>query len=163
MRGREEFLAGLRTVLGAAPDPEPVELPPLRPQRGLALLERFIAAAEVSGAQVHHRIEPELVVAGRGEEEVGVSRAAYGLADTGSVVILSGPDEPRARSLLPPVHVSVLAVESLLPGLPELFAELGSDLPGSVAIVTGPSRSADIEQVLALGVHGPGEVHVILV
>jgi L-lactate utilization protein LutC len=163
MTTRDEFLAELRAKLphdATAPDPE---LPPLRPERGLELLERFIAAAEAAGANVHHRIDPELVVAGRGEDEVAVSQAAYGLADTGSVVILAGPDEPRGRSLLPPVHVSVLEVERLLPGLGELFAELGPDLPGSVAIVTGPSRSADIEQILVIGVHGPGEVHVILV
>ena len=48
-------------------------------------------------------------------------------------------------------------------GLEELFERLGPDLPSSVAIVTGPSRSADIEQKLAVGVHGPGEVHVVLV
>jgi L-lactate utilization protein LutC len=168
MTTKEEFLAALRMKLPADARVVDPELPSLRPERGIVLLERFIAAAEASGAHVHHRIDPELVVAGRGEDEIGVSNAAYGLADTGSVVLLAGPDEPRGRSLLPPVHVSVLEVDRLVPGLAELFAELGPDLPGSVAIVTGPSRtgpsrSADIEQVLALGVHGPGEVHVILV
>ena len=50
----------------------------------------------------------------------------------------------------------------ILPGLDELFAALGDDLPSALAIVTGPSRSADIEQKLAVGVHGPREVHVVL-
>ena len=95
-------------------------------------------------------------------EDAGVSTAIYGLADTGSVVLAAAPDEPRARSLLPDVHVTLLREDRILPGLAELFAALGADLPSALAIVTGPSRSADIEQKLAVGVHGPGEVHVVL-
>ena len=122
----------------------------------------FASAAAASGAHVHRDVDPAEIVAGRSEHEVGVSRAVYGLADTGSVVLAAGPDEPRARSLLPPVHVTVLDAERILPGLPELFAELRGELPSALAIVTGPSRSADIEQKLVLGVHGPGEVHIII-
>jgi L-lactate utilization protein LutC len=58
--------------------------------------------------------------------------------------------------------VTLLHEERILPGLDELFAALGGALPSSVAIITGPSRSADIEQRLTIGVHGPGEVHVVL-
>jgi L-lactate dehydrogenase complex protein LldG len=127
-----------------------------------ALVDAFAVAAAASGAHVHRDVDPGEIVAGRGEEQVGVSRAAYGLADTGSVVLAAGPDEPRARSLLPPVHVTILAAERILPGLPELFAQLRGELPSALAIVTGPSRSADIEQKLVLGVHGPGEVHIVI-
>jgi L-lactate dehydrogenase complex protein LldG len=127
------------------------------------LVDAFAAAAAASGAHVHRDVDPAQIVGGRTEDEVGVSRAAYGLADTGSVVLAAGPDEPRARSLLPPVHVAILEAECILPGLPELFAELRGELPSALAIVTGPSRSADIEQKLVLGVHGPGEVHIVIV
>lgn len=120
------------------------------------LVERFARSAEAAGFRVHRGSAPEL-------EGAGVSEAAFGLADTGSVVLLASPEEPRARSLLPDVHVSLVREDRILPGLAELFAELGPDLPSAVAIVTGPSRSADIEQRLAVGVHGPGEVHVVLV
>jgi L-lactate utilization protein LutC len=92
-----------------------------------------------------------------------LSEALYGLADTGSVVLAASPEEPRARSLLPFVHVSILREERILPGLAELFEAVGGNLPSALAIVTGPSRSADIEQRLVVGVHGPGEVHVVLV
>jgi L-lactate dehydrogenase complex protein LldG len=126
------------------------------------LVDAFVAAAAASGAHVHRGVEPSEIVAGRGKDEVGVSQAAFGLADTGSVVLAAGPDEPRARSLLPPVHVTVLDVERILPGLPELFRELGGELPSALAIVTGPSRTADIEQKLVIGAHGPGEVHIVL-
>jgi L-lactate utilization protein LutC len=72
------------------------------------LVEAFATAAAASGAHVHRDVDPAEIVAGRNEDEVGVSHAAFGLADTGSVVLAAGPDEPRARSLLPPVHVTVL-------------------------------------------------------
>jgi L-lactate utilization protein LutC len=119
------------------------------------LVETFVANAEAAGFHVHRGDVPEL-------EGAEVSEAAYGLAETGSVVLAASPDEPRARSLLPYVHVSLLPEDRVLPGLAELFAAVGDDLPSALAIVTGPSRSADIEQSLTIGVHGPGEVHVVL-
>jgi L-lactate dehydrogenase complex protein LldG len=119
------------------------------------VIELFLERAAEVGFTVHRGEVPEL-------EGAEVSHAAYALADTGSVVLLSS-DEPRARSLLPWTHVTVVREDTILSGLEELFERLGPDLPSSVAIVTGPSRSADIEQRLAVGVHGPGEVHVVLV
>ena len=119
------------------------------------MVEQFVRNAEAAGFRVHRGEAPEI-------EGAGFSRALYGLADTGSVVLAAAPEEPRAASLLPEAHVSLLAEDRILPGLEELFEALGGDLPSALAIVTGPSRSADIEQKLAVGVHGPGEVHVVL-
>jgi L-lactate dehydrogenase complex protein LldG len=119
------------------------------------LVETFARNAESAGFRVHRGAAPEI-------EGAGVSEAAYGLADTGSVVLLASPEEPRARSLLPDVHVSLLREKRILAGLDDLLGALGTDLPSAIAIVTGPSRSADIEQSLTVGVHGPGEVHVVL-
>ncbi|MBA2358634.1 MAG: LUD domain-containing protein [Actinobacteria bacterium] len=121
-----------------------------------ALVAEFARNAEVSGFRVHRGEGPSL-------EDAGVSQALYGLADTGSVVLAASPAEPRSRSLLPFVHISILREDRILPGLDQLFAAIGAELPSALAIVTGPSRSADIEQRLAVGVHGPGEVHVVLV
>ncbi len=120
-----------------------------------SLVEEFVRNAEAAGFCVHRGAVPAI-------EGAGVSRALHGLADTGSVVLAASPEEPRARSLLPEAHVSLLAEDRILPGLEELLAALGGDLPSALAIVTGPSRSADIEQRLVVGVHGPGEVHVVL-
>jgi L-lactate dehydrogenase complex protein LldG len=120
------------------------------------LVEQFAVNAAAAGFHVHRGAPPEI-------DDAGVSEAIYGLADTGSVVLAASPEEPRARSLLPAVHVSILREERVLPGLAELFEALGGELPSALAIVTGPSRSADIEQQLVVGVHGPGEVHVVLV
>jgi L-lactate dehydrogenase complex protein LldG len=121
-----------------------------------SLVERFLVNAEAAGFVVHRREAPEI-------EGAECSTAIYGLADTGSVVLAAGPHEPRARHLLPDVHVSLLSEERILPGLAELFTAVGSDLPSALAIITGPSRSADIEQRLVVGVHGPREVHIVLV
>jgi L-lactate dehydrogenase complex protein LldG len=119
------------------------------------LVETFARNAELAGFTVHRGEPPQL-------PDAGVSEATWGLAETGSVVLAASPTEPRAASLLPWVHVSLLREDRILPGLDELFDALGADLPSALAIVTGPSRSADIEQTLTVGVHGPGEVHVVL-
>jgi L-lactate dehydrogenase complex protein LldG len=119
------------------------------------VVDDFVQNAEAAGFVVHRDAAPRL----QGAE---TSEALYGLADTGSVVLAAGPEEPRARSLLPAVHVSVLREDRILPGLAELFERIGSELPSALAIVTGPSRSADIEQSLTIGVHGPGEEHIVL-
>jgi L-lactate utilization protein LutC len=118
------------------------------------LVELFAENAAAAGFTVHR--------AGEAPAEVSVSEALYALADTGSVVIAASPEEPRARSLLPFTHWTVVDADRVLPGLDELFAQLGTELPSALAIITGPSRSADIEQKLAVGVHGPGDVHVVI-
>jgi L-lactate dehydrogenase complex protein LldG len=119
------------------------------------MIDEFVRNAERAGFHVHRGQAPEL-------EGAGISRALYGLADTGSVVLAASPEEPRADSLLPAVHVSLLAEDRIVAGLAELFQAIGDDLPSALAIVTGPSRSGDIEQTLVVGVHGPGEVHVVI-
>jgi len=121
----------------------------------MSLVDDFARNAEIAGFTVHRGEQP-------GIPGAGVSEAEYGLADTGSVVLAASPDEPRARSLLPAVQVTLLREDRILPGLEELFDAIGGRLPSALAIVTGPSRSADIEQRLTVGVHGPGEVHVVL-
>jgi L-lactate dehydrogenase complex protein LldG len=121
----------------------------------MTLVQDFVRNAEAVGFTVH-RGEPPTI------DGAGISRALYGLADTGSVVLAASGEEPRANSLLPEVHVTLLDESRILPGLQELFDAVGEDLPSALAIVTGPSRSADIEQKLVVGVHGPREVHVVL-
>ena len=101
----------------------------------MTLADEFARNAEISGFVVHRGEPPEI-------EGAGVSRATYALADTGSVVLAASPEEPRAVSLLPDVHVTLVSEDVILAGLEELVAAVGDDLPSSLAIVTGPSRSA---------------------
>lgn len=97
--------------------------------------------------------------------DVGITSADYALADTGTLVMLSSLQEARLISLLPPVHIAVVPKERVLSGLDELFTILPhpAEQTSSMVLITGPSRTADIEQILVRGVHGPGEIHVVVV
>lgn len=96
---------------------------------------------------------------------VGITSAEYGLADTGTLVMIFSASEARMISLLPPAHVAVIPRERILTGLDELFSVLPdpAETSSSMVLITGPSRTADIEQRLVRGVHGPGEVHVVVI
>ena len=101
------------------------------------------------------------------EAGMGVSAADYAIAETGSCVVLPGAGVSRLVSLLPPVFVALVEPDRVLPTLDDLFTLLGPSLADGTAsryagIITGPSRSADIEQTVTVGVHGPGEVHMVV-
>ncbi|HLY19226.1 MAG TPA: lactate utilization protein [Bryobacteraceae bacterium] len=97
--------------------------------------------------------------------DVGITSADYALADTGTLVMLAGLAEARLISLLPPVHIAVVPAARVLSGLDELLTLVShpAEQTSSMVMITGPSRTADIEQILVRGVHGPGEIHVVVV
>lgn len=96
---------------------------------------------------------------------VGITSADYGLADTGTLVTIASKDEARLISLLPPVHIAIVDADLMLSGLDELLetVPLPAEQSSSMVLITGPSRTADIEQTLVRGVHGPGEIHVVVI
>jgi L-lactate utilization protein LutC len=102
-----------------------------------------------------------------GKADIGLSTAAWAIAETGTLVLEGGPGKGRTVTLLPPTYVAVVPVERILSTVPEAierYAGLAADgLPANVCFHTGPSRSGDIEMSLFVGMHGPGDVHVILV
>jgi L-lactate dehydrogenase complex protein LldG len=97
--------------------------------------------------------------------DIGITSADYALADTGTLVMLASPHEARLVSLLPPAHLAVVPKGRILTGLDELFTLLPkpADATSSMVLITGPSRTADIEQILVRGVHGPGQITVVVV
>jgi L-lactate utilization protein LutC len=97
--------------------------------------------------------------------DFGITSADYALADTGTLVMLAGPQEARLVSLLPPAHIAVVPRNRILTGLDELFSVLPrpAEQTSSMVLITGPSRTADIEQILVRGVHGPGQITVVIV
>ena len=104
--------------------------------------------------------------AARGEDTVGITGAYCGIAETGTLVVLSGPDTPGSVSLVPETHVAILRCERIVASMEDVWslvrAEHG-DLPRAVNFISGPSRTADIEQTVTLGAHGPSRVHLVLV
>jgi L-lactate dehydrogenase complex protein LldG len=101
--------------------------------------------------------------------DIGVSGVDYGLADTGTLVLLARKGRARSVSLLPPVHIAIVRPEQVISGLSDLFPLLradaiaeGRDLSSAITFITGPSRTADIELTLVVGVHGPQQLHVLL-
>ena len=97
--------------------------------------------------------------------DIGITSADYALADTGSLVMIAGPREARLVSLLPPAHIAVVPRDRILTGLDELFTVFPhpADETSSMVLITGPSRTGDIEQILVRGVHGPGQITVVVV
>jgi L-lactate dehydrogenase complex protein LldG len=125
-------------------------------REGIALESCVLPATRDARAARLQELDPVLV---------GLTGAHAALADTGSVVVVSGPGRGRIASLLPPTHIAVVHAEQLYPSLGPFLAanpdiiEVGANM----VVITGPSRTGDIEGTLVLGVHGPGDLHVVLI
>ena len=133
--------------------------------RGLEVLNASPSRAEAADPAGRAKLRAALA-----EADLGVTGADYAVAETGTLLLISGEGRSRLVSLLPRAHVAVIRPENLVPAMRDMAAVLAVEHAGGRAedasclnFITGPSRSADIEFVLARGVHGPGEVHVILI
>lgn len=101
----------------------------------------------------------------RGDDLVGISGAFCAIAETGTLMMTSGPRMPAAVSLLPETHIAVVNKTRIVRGMEEAWAllrEACGVMPRAVNFISGPSRTADIEQTVTLGAHGPYRVHIIL-
>ena len=191
MSARERILARIRDALEDRPKAaHPGRFrgerptPPLPPAEGFAQLftkaggevvrvpDEAGAAAwlrdfttGVDGVSVGAGVDPGLVAAGAlappESAEVGISLARGGVAETGSLLLDSR--DGRRTQLLPPTHVVVLDAASIHATLVETLTDLRQDLPTAVGLHSGPSKSADIGQILVKGVHGPGRVIALIV
>lgn len=95
--------------------------------------------------------------------DLGITSAQWAIAETGTLVLESDREKNRLVSLVPPVHVCLLSVRNIRQTLGEILAITGPNLSRTMTFITGASRTSDIELTLAVGVHGPGELHVIVV
>jgi len=102
-----------------------------------------------------------------GQDLAAVSHAFGAVAETGTLAVLSGPDNPVTLNFLPEHHIVVVNAEEIAGDMENIWARLrvlkGSAMPRTVNFITGPSRSADIEQTLLLGAHGPRALHIVIV
>lgn len=108
---------------------------------------------------------PEALRATAFAADVGLTTADLAVAETGTLALLARPGQGRAVSLLPPVHIALLAADDIVLELGELFERVSArgDLPSALTFITGPSKTGDIELILTVGVHGPAALHVVVV
>jgi L-lactate dehydrogenase complex protein LldG len=95
--------------------------------------------------------------------DVGITGAQYAIAETGTLVLESDAERHRLTSLVPPVHICILEAGNIRQTLGEILEIIQSDLSRTVTFITGASRTSDIELTLAIGVHGPRELHVVII
>ncbi len=111
------------------------------------------------------RAAPDLALSAEppGGDEPALSLADYGIAETGTLVFLSSPASPSSWHFRPGREFVLLENRLILPRLEDVIARIGPDrVPATINLVTGPSRTADIEQTIEMGAHGPREVHILL-
>lgn len=127
---------------------------------GCAGLAEALSAADVEVVQDGHPAELEQLL-------VGITGAEAALAESGTLILRSGVGRSPLTSLLPPTHIALLEVRRVFPdlhaylnSLPDAAAHI--HMASNTVLISGPSRTADIEQVLTLGVHGPRELIVVL-
>lgn len=180
---KEMQAAGGHTHLAADADEAWGVLAPIIQARGArrilvgrcGLLDRMGLAARLrrEGLEVHV-VDDLSASASRDtlfQADLGVSGVEYCIAETGSLVMATKPGEPRSLSLLPPIHVAFAEPSQILPDLFDLFDLFAPDAtpgrppsppPSCLTLITGPSKTGDIELRLVTGVHGPGELHVVV-
>lgn len=134
------------------------------PERGAPSLDSDGAAAAIAALGVRVVRQPDR--AGAAAAALGLTGVDVAVAESGTLVLLARPGGGRLPSVLPPVHVAVVTRSVVVHSLGEGLARVGRQLAageGSAAVlISGPSRTGDIEGRLVVGVHGPGEIHVLL-
>ena len=136
---------------------EQLELPAMLGERSIALWNH----AQLSELDATARRKTVL------EAGIGISSVDLAIAETGTLLVASAPGHERVTSLVPPIHVAVIGRHQIVPDLIDAIGQLQEqgidDLSSSVVLITGPSKSGDIELQLTTGVHGPGTWHVIVI
>jgi L-lactate dehydrogenase complex protein LldG len=96
--------------------------------------------------------------------DAGITAAAGALAETGALILWPSQKEPRLMSIVPPIHIAVLKADRIFNDLSEAMQKENwpERMPTNVVLVSGPSKTADIEMTLAFGVHGPRELIVLI-
>jgi L-lactate dehydrogenase complex protein LldG len=106
----------------------------------------------------------------KADDRIGINRCFAAVAETGTLVMASGPDSPATMNFLPETHIAVVAASEIIGSYEDMWDRLrnagrasGEALPRTVNMITGTSRTGDIEQTLQTGVHGPKALHIVVV
>jgi L-lactate dehydrogenase complex protein LldG len=162
----QEHIIDLFMKNAAAADAEPMRV------KDRAQLAFLLSHLLESGGSIYcpraTEIEKELVLPGDrlvedyALAEVCVEEASAGIAETGSLAFSSAKGKPVQAGLLPPHHIALLSAENIHESLDDFFSLWGSAPPANLTLETGPSRTADIELTLTIGVHGPQRLTIIV-
>jgi L-lactate dehydrogenase complex protein LldG len=101
-----------------------------------------------------------------GNDRMGITGCFCAIAETGTILITSGAATPTATALLPDTHVAIVRAERIVSGMEEAFALIRTEqgaMPRALNLISGPSRTGDIEQTIVLGAHGPFRVHLLVI
>ena len=153
----EEIPAAVARYLDA------LELPPAiavqKSHRGVCWPE--FAWLDWRGAGLDIEVRPTA-----GDDRLGITGCLCAIAETGTLVVTSSKDTPTATTLLPDTHIAVLRAGDIVAGMEEAFDRVRAahgGMPRAINMISGPSRTGDIEQTIVLGAHGPYRVHILLV
>ena len=153
----------------------------LRAKHVVRSTEDIFKRVNVDGALRHSGISPTVLAAGRSrgrsalkglafDADLGITGVTYAIAETGSCVVTPRRGVSRLTSLAPPAYIALVETDQVLGSLDDYFAltrlahqKSRGRVPSYVNFISGPSRTADIEQTLTIGVHGPGVVHMVLI
>ena len=153
----EEIPAAVARYLDA------LELPPAiaaqKSHRGVCWPE--FASLDWRGAGLDIEVRPTA-----GDDRLGITACLCAIAETGTLVVTSSKDTPTATTLLPDTHVAVVREVDVVAGMEDAFERVRAahgGMPRAINMISGPSRTGDIEQTIVLGAHGPYRVHILLV
>jgi L-lactate utilization protein LutC len=122
---------------------------------------------EIIHPDIHDEFRRETLVMAE-TAQVGLTGVDFAIAATGTLIVSTGEGKPRIPTVLPPSHIAVVTLEQIIPRLENWIAyQRANDLPSiynnsNICFISGPSRTGDIEKQLVLGMHGPGQVQVVI-
>lgn len=129
------------------------------PAEDLPAREKIIARLQDRGIELLSPDDPDVSF----DADIGITGVHSAIAESASMCVTSGGKHRRLASLAPPRHIGIVRTESTVSDLIDWTANIPADMPANLSLISGPSKTADIEMTLVAGVHGPGEVHVIIV
>ena len=128
---------------------------------GKYLPDGFIEHLRSAGIQIVYPRSDNIMSSSR--IKAGLTGASAGVAETGSILLLEAPGQPLTASLLPEIHIALVWKKDIYQTLSQVIEMEAIKLSPAAVLITGPSRTADIEMTLTIGVHGPGELHIICI
>ena len=162
-RAKAEYLASTVAAV-SSPAQVPLAVATYLVANGLAaeaVATADVASLDWAGSGLNVKSRPAVDA-----DKTGISGCFCAIAETGTLMLLSGPQTPATVSLLPETHIALVEASRIVATMEDAFALLRAErgsLPRAVNFISGPSRTGDIEQTIVLGAHGPCRVHLILI